>query len=98
MKVNITDKLSNEKPEIEIKGKCYPINDGIKVVSQFQTLAVQSTEDSLLKAIELTLGKNALKELDISNWSISNFKVLTIGIMAAIEGVAYEEVERRFQK
>ena len=94
--INITDKLSNVKPVIIIGEKSYPVEDGMDVVMKFEELAAKSTSDALKESIVLTLGKEAVEELNVSSWSLENFKVLTIAILAAVQGVEYEEAASRF--
>ncbi|WHH58486.1 hypothetical protein [Petroclostridium sp. X23] len=95
--INITDKLSSEKPKIVIGDKEYTVNDGMETVLKFEELASDSSADNMVQAIELSLGADAVKELQVRKMSISNFKVLTIAIMAAVQGIEYDEAAKRFQ-
>lgn len=95
--INITDKLNNEKPVIQLGDKIYTVNDGMNVVFKFEELTVVGTKDSMLEAIKLTLGEEAVNELGIESMSINNFKVITIAILAAVQGIDYEVAEARFQ-
>lgn len=96
--INITDKLSTAKPIIVINDKEYPVNDGMATFLKFEELANGSTLNSLVQAIEVSLGTAAVEELGVRNWSMDNFKVLTIAILAATQNLAYEEAAARFQK
>lgn len=96
--INITDKLSNDKPKIQIGEKSYEVNNSMGAVFTFQELAMTSTKESLTKAIEMSLGKEAAKEIDVEKWSLENFKVLSTAILAAMQNIDYEEAEARFQK
>ena len=96
--INITDRLSKEKPVIQIGEKTYPVENGMSMVLKFEELATESTSDSMLKAIELTIGKEACDDLDIKNWSLGNFKVLTTSILAAMQDITYDEAEARFHR
>jgi hypothetical protein len=93
--VDITNRLSNVKPCIAVGDKQYIVNDGMDVVLKFQEL---QQSGNMMQAIELTLGKDAVKELDVEHMSIGNFKVLVIAILAAAQDTSYEEAESRFQK
>jgi hypothetical protein len=97
--IDITDKLSNERPKLKIKGKEYEINNGVLVIAKFQKAA---TEDASLEGIKEALkdlfGKEACEELDFNSWSMDNFKVLIKGVSAVINGLTYEEADARFQK
>jgi len=95
--INISDRLSKGKPKIQIGEKQYEINDSMSNVIKFEELASASTSESMLKAIELSLGKAAVKEIGVQDWSISNFKILITAILAAMQDMEYEEAEKRFQ-
>lgn len=94
--INITDKLSNEKPSLQIGEKLYHVNDGVTTVLKFEELATAGTTGAMVEAITTALGEKASKELKIENMSIGNFKVLSIAIMAAVQGIEYEEAAARF--
>ena len=94
--INISDKLSKDKPKIKLGEKLYVVNDSMATVLEFEELATLGTSDSMMKAIELSLGKEAVEELDIKNMSISNFRVITTAILAAMQDLTYEEAESRF--
>lgn len=95
--INVTDKLTSEKPVIRIGAKDYPVNDGIATVLKFEELATTGTTAAMVEAISTALGTKAAKELNIENMSISNFKVLSTAITAAFQGIEYEEAAARFQ-
>jgi hypothetical protein len=94
--INITDKLGAGRPKIVIGEKEYEVNDSMEAVLKFEELAAEATSESMTKAIETSLGGAAIKELDIKKMSVLNFRVLTIAIMAAMQGMEYEEAEARF--
>lgn len=96
--INITDKLSNEKPQIQVGEKKYTVNDGIATVLKFEELATAGTTATMVEAISTALGQKAAKELNVENMSIANFKVLSIAVMSAVQGIDYEEAAARFQK
>jgi hypothetical protein len=95
--INITNKLSNEKALVVIGDEKYFVNDSMEAVLKFEELATDSSLPNLNKAIELALGKQAVKELEINKMSILNFKVITTAILAAMQDITYEEAEARFQ-
>ena len=96
--INITDKLRTDKPVIQIGDKEYSVNDGLDTVMKFEELASAGSTENMIKAIEVALGEKAAKELKPQGMSVSNFQVLVIAIMAAVQGVAYEEAASRFRK
>lgn len=95
--INVTDKLSTEKPQIQIGDKKYTVKDEIATVLKFEELAAAGTTGAMIEAISAVLGAKAAKELNIESMSISNFKVLSTAIVAAFQGLEYEEAAARFQ-
>lgn len=95
--INITDKLSSEKPSITIGDKSYEINDSMETVFKFEELASTGNKGAL-DAIKMALGEKAYKELKVEKMSVANFKVLMIALLAAMQGLTYEEAEARFQR
>ena len=53
--------------------------------------------DGLFKAIELLLGKEALEEIKGMKVKVADLKVIIIAIMAQVNEITYEEMEKRFQ-
>lgn len=95
--INITDKLSSEKPVIVIGEKSYTVNDSMETVFKFEELA-KSGNEGMQKAMKAALGEEACEEIGIGNLSVGNFKVLTTALLAAMQGSTYEEAEARFQR
>lgn len=95
---NITNRLSNEKPVIVMGEKQYFVNNSMSTLFKFEELSQQGTKDGMHAAIKLALGDKAAKEIKIDDMSVDNFKVLSTTIIAAMQGVEYEEAEARFQK
>lgn len=93
--INITDRISLDKPRIQIGEETYEVNDTMECVLKFQELA--SSEDSMKMALELALGKQALKKLDFDKMRVTNYKVLITAVMAAMQGMTFEEADARFQ-
>jgi len=93
--INITEKISLEKPVIQIGEDMYEVNDTMGVVLKFQELV--SDENNVKIALELALGEEAAKKLDFESMRVSNYKVLITAIMAAMQGLTYEEAASRFE-
>jgi hypothetical protein len=96
--INITDKLSKEKPSIQIGNKIYTVDDTITNVLKFEELANTGTSAAMVEAIALALGSKAAKELNVEKMSIQSFKVLATAVIAAMQDMEYEEAAARFQK
>jgi hypothetical protein len=95
--INITDKLSAERPTIQIGEKVYPIDNSMNVVFKFQELASGGAQKAV-EAIGLALGDEASKEIDVMSMSMNNFKVIMTAILAAMQDLTYEEAEARFRR
>ena len=93
--INISDKLSNEKPKLQIGEKEYEINNSMETMAKFEELLEKSTINNMEQAVTVALGEGA-QELDIRQMSLDNFKVVTTAILAGIQGITYEEAEARF--
>jgi hypothetical protein len=96
--INITDKLSNEKPVIVIGDKKYPVNNTMAAVMKFEELSMAGTQDKFKEAFKIALGEKNAKEIGVETMSIPNFKVLNIAILAAMQDLDYDEAAARFQK
>lgn len=95
--INITDKLSNEKSTIVIGENSYEINDSMETVFKFEELSTTGNS-GMISAMEMALGKEACDEIGVSKLSVENFKILTTAVLAAMQGVTYEEAAARFLK
>jgi len=95
--VNITDKLSSSKPTIQLGDKTYEINDSMETVFKFEEMA-SSGNKGMVEAVKMALGEKAYRELGVAKMSVGNFKVIVVALLAAMQGVSYEEAEARFQK
>jgi len=96
--INITDKLSSTRPQIQIGEKTYEVNNSMAAVFNFEGLASTGTATKMKESMELALGKDAVAEIDVMAMSLENFKVLSIAVMAAMQGLTFEKAEARFRK
>ncbi|MBG9737090.1 hypothetical protein [Paenibacillus alvei] len=97
--INLTDKFSkDEQSSIQIGNKKYPINNSVEAVLGFEELADGATVKGLLNAIEGALGKKAVDEIGVTKMTVENLKVLMSGLVAAMQGLTYEEAAARFQQ
>ena len=99
MNLNITDKLGIEKQEITIaEGKTYVVDCAAKSMLKAQEIFKNdSSLEGVFKVIELLLGKKAKKEIDEMNLTVKQLKIVALAIMAQVNEVSYEEMEKRFQ-
>ena len=94
--LNIEDKILTEKPEIHIGDKVYIVDDRKRTVDEM--MKVVDKENGEKKAVELTLGKEAAKEIEAMDLSMTGYNNLIIAIMAAVMDLSFEEAEERFRK
>lgn len=100
--IDISAKISNEKPTIKIaEGKIYEVNNSknniLLMDQKIKNKKGNETElmDDIIKHL---LGEKAFKEIDAMNLPMPAYKAIYIGVMAAVSGESYEEAEARFQK
>lgn len=97
--IDISSKLSHEPQTITIaEGKTYEVDCGAETMLKAQDLFKKDDSlEGLLKAIELLLGKEALEEIKEMKVKVTDLKVIIIAIMAQVNEITYEEMEKRFQ-
>ncbi len=88
----------DNQPQIQIGDKLYVVDDRQKTFNLLQKI----NEDEKLteyeqaqKTFELTLGKEAAKEIDEMNIPVQNYIYLTYCVMAAITGEEPDELMKR---
>lgn len=97
--IDISSKLSHEPQTITIaEGKTYEVDCGAETMLKAQDLFKKDDSlDGFFKAIELLLGKEALEEIKGMKVKVADLKVIIIAIMAQVNEISYEEMEKRFQ-
>ena len=96
--INISDKLSTEKPCITVGDKTYEVNDSLKTVMKFEETYGDGDIQSMIECMAVALGEQAYNEIGFDNMSFSNIKVWFLAVMAALQDLPYDEVEARFRK
>lgn len=97
--INISDKLSSEKPVIQIGDKTYPVNDSLETVMKFEEMYTDGGDTaSMLECLKLALGTKAYNEQKFEKQSFMNIQVWFFAVMACMQDLTYEEVEARFHK
>lgn len=93
--LDISAKLGHEKQEITIaEGKTYEVNCGAITMLKAQEFFKKG---EILKAIEVLLGKKAVKDIENMNLTVKEMKIIIIASTAQINEISYEEMEKRFQ-
>lgn len=96
--INISDKLSLDKPTIQVGEKTYTVNDSLETVMKFEEVYGDGDTQSMLECMKVALGEAAYEELDFIKMSFQNIKVWFLAINAAMQDLTYEEVESRFHQ
>lgn len=97
--INITDKLNLVKPQIQIGDKLYAVDNSVAAVFRFEeSITSDGTQETMLNTLTIALGKKAVQEIDITKFSMENYKILVTAIIAAMQNIEYEEAAARFQE
>ena len=100
--IDISAKLTNERPKLKLsEDKIYEIDDRKNTILKMNQKMKNADLDDVEfidEMIAMLLGKEAAKEIDKMNLSISAYKHIMIAIIAAVTGEEYEEAEARFRK
>lgn len=76
----------------------FKVDDRMSTVIKIQDLTNKNTDLSVMrKALELALGKEAVQKIDEMDLSLIAFQNIFIGMMAAISGKKFEEMETQFR-
>lgn len=96
--INISDKLSFGKPNIQVEDKLYPVNDSIETVLKFEEVYGDGDTHSMLECLKVALDSEAYEEIGFERMSLKNIQVWFLAINAAMQDMDYEVVEERFHK
>lgn len=100
--VNISQHLEDAPKFLKIGDgdkNVFKVDDRKNTVLKIQEiLNKQSGIVEMDKAIELALGKEALKKINEMNLSMTSYQNIFIGMMAAINGKSFEETEKTFRE
>jgi hypothetical protein len=96
--INISDKLSFEKPCIQVGEKTYTVNDSLETVMKFEEVYGDGDAQGMLECLKVALGEAAYDELQFGKMSFKNIQVWFLAINAAMQDLTYEETEARFHK
>ena len=96
--INISDKLSLERPFIQVGDKQYEVNDSLETVLKFEEMYDDGDTQGMLECMKVALGEDAYAELSFEKLSFKNIQVWFFAVMAAMQDISYDEVEARFRK
>lgn len=97
--LDISSKLGHEKQEITIaEGKTYEVDCSAETMLKAQDIFKRDDSlEGLFTAIKLLLGTKAEKDIREMKLTVNGLKTVIIAIMAQVNEVSYEEMEKRFQ-
>lgn len=96
--INISDKLSMDKPVIQAGEKTYTVNDSLETVLKFEESFGDGDTQSMLECMKVALGNKAYTEMKFEKMPFKNVQVWFFAVMAAMQDLTYEEVEARFRQ
>lgn len=97
--LDISSKLGHEKQEITIaEGKTYEVDCSAETMLKAQDIFKKDDSlEGLFTAIKLLLGAKAEKDIRAMKLTVNGLKTVIIAIMAQVNEITYEEMEKRFQ-
>nr|DAX62952.1 MAG TPA: hypothetical protein [Caudoviricetes sp.] len=97
--IDISSKLSHEPQTITIaEGKTYEVNCGAETMLKAQDIFKKDDSlEGLFTAIKLLIGEKAEKDIREMKLTVNGLKTVIIAIMAQVNEISYEEMEKRFQ-
>lgn len=98
--IDLTAKLDNSRPLVKIaEGKIYEVDNRkttILKLDQQLNAAGQGDVQAIDKVITTLIGKDAVKEIEAMDLSLTNYFNIIIALMAAISDESFEVAEARF--
>ena len=98
--IDISSRLTSAPNTVKIaEGVEFVVNDkknNILMLNQLLSQGGMSDIETLDKAIKLTLGEEAYEYIEKQEWSLHNYQVVFIAIMASVLRISYEDAEKRF--
>lgn len=97
--LDISSKLGHEKQEITVaEGKTYEVDCSAETMLKAQDIFKKDDSlEGLFTAIKLLIGTKAEKDIRTMKLTVNELKIIIIAIMAQVNEVSYEEMEKRFQ-
>lgn len=96
--IDITSRLTNERPILKIGDKEYPIDNRKNTVFQIQAKMDEGGKGTeyIDEVLELALGKEAAKEINESDITFDAYQIIFIAALSGALGEDFEVVEARF--
>ncbi|MNO37499.1 hypothetical protein D3C76_275820 [compost metagenome] len=96
--IDITSRLTNERPILKLGDKSYKIDNRKNTVLTIQAKMDEDESMDLDGVLELALGKQAVKEINESDISFADYQIIFVAALAGALGEDFEVVEARFLK
>lgn len=99
--IDISSKLKKEPIKIRLsENKEYEVDNSAEtfVIVQDKLKDKEFSIDVMYDVIEILMGAEALKEIKDMKLSVQGTECVIIGLMAAINEISYEEMEKRFPR
>ncbi len=99
--IDISAKLKKEPIKIKLtEDKEYEVDNSAEtfVIVQDKLKDKEFSIEVMNEVIEILMGKDALKDIKDMKLSVKGIESVIIGLMAAINEISYEEMEKRFPK
>ncbi len=99
--IDISANLKKEPIKIRLtEDKEYEVDNSAEtfVIVQNKLKDKEFSIEVMYEVIEMLMGKDALKEIKDMKLSVNGIESVIIGLMAAINEISYEEMEKRFPK
>lgn len=99
MMIDITSKLTTEKPQIKLGDLVCTVNNSKNCVLQImQILEGDGADmDKVDKILPIALGEGVAKKIDAMDLPFADYKMLITAVLAAATNTPYEDAEARFQ-
>ena len=102
MKLDLTDKLTLERPELAVGELCFPVDNTKDTMlgfdAEMEALPQDASEALLYETgVRHFLGEDAVQKLGALGLSVPGWRTVFLGIMALVQEIPYEEAEARFR-
>jgi len=99
MRLNITEKLQSDFPELELRDKTFRIDNRKDTVLAYteKDFSGQKTGDLMEEIIRHFAGEKALKEIQsMKDLSFHDYETIIYAIMSLAMEITFEEAQKRF--
>ncbi len=99
--IDITNKLTNEKPRIRIsKDFEFEVNASKNNVIKMQTImdSDKSEVELMDETLKLLIGEDTCNKLNEMDLSVADYKTIYTAVMACINNESFEDAAKRFQQ